>query len=58
MLDFALVAAQGVEEQRELPMPPWAFGLLALGAFFVLFLVTWAFRSAASKQGQRADIRH
>jgi hypothetical protein len=61
MFHYALTAAaQGVEEQRELPIPPWAFGLLALGGFFVLFLFTWSFRSVASKQGsmQRQDMRH
>jgi hypothetical protein len=57
MLKFALAAAtHGVEEHRDLPMPPWAFGLVALAGFFVLFLFTWAFRSAGTKHG--ADSGH
>ena len=34
---------------RELPMPPWLFGVLALVAFAFLLGVTWSFRGTAQK---------
>jgi hypothetical protein len=34
---------------HELPMPPWAFGVVALGAFALLLLVTWSFRGTAQR---------
>ena len=37
------------ETTRELPMPPLAFGVLAMVAFLVLLAVLWAFRGTASK---------
>jgi heme/copper-type cytochrome/quinol oxidase subunit 2 len=50
MLKHALVAAaEGAEQHRELPMPAWAFGLIALGIFFSLFLFTWSFRSVGNR---------
>lgn len=50
MYGFALAAAaQGVEEHRDLPMPAWAFGLIALGVFFGLFAFTWSFRSVGNR---------
>jgi hypothetical protein len=50
MFAFALATAvEGAEKHRELPMPPWAYGALALTIFFVLFLSTWAFRSVGNR---------
>jgi heme/copper-type cytochrome/quinol oxidase subunit 2 len=50
MSAFALVAAaEAVEEHRDLPMPAWAFGVIALGVFFALFALTWSFRSVGNK---------
>ena len=50
MFQYALVAAaEEAEQHRELPMPAWAFGLIALGAFFALFLFTWSFRSVGNR---------
>lgn len=47
---FALVAAAEVaEEHRDLPMPAWVFGAIALGVFFLLFAVTWSFRSVGNR---------
>ena len=34
---------------HELPIPPFAYGLIALAAFAVLLAVTWAFRGNAQK---------
>ena len=50
MLEFALAtAAAGAEKQRHLPIPPWGFSLIALGLFFTLFAITWAFRSVGNR---------
>jgi len=44
----ALVSA-GTEPVRQLPMPPWAFGAIALGCFVVLLGVLWSFRNTAAR---------
>jgi heme/copper-type cytochrome/quinol oxidase subunit 2 len=50
MLNSAFVAAaEATEEHRDLPMPAWAFALIALGVFFGLFAFTWAFRSVGNR---------
>jgi hypothetical protein len=37
------------EHTRELPMPPLAFGALAMVGFLVLLGILWAFRGTANK---------
>ena len=50
MQNLALLVSAATEEpKRHLPIPPWAFGLLAVAAFVVLLLVTFAFRSTGTK---------
>ena len=34
---------------RELPMPPWMFGVIALLAFAFLLGLTWSFRRTSQK---------
>jgi hypothetical protein len=52
LLTSALLAAAAAEEEtRELPIPPWAFGLIALGTFAALLAVTYAFRNTGTKHG-------
>jgi hypothetical protein len=52
MLALALVAATATaEETRELPMPPWAFGVTAIVVFAVLLGLTYSFKSAGTKHG-------
>ncbi|GLY18218.1 hypothetical protein Kisp01_52320 [Kineosporia sp. NBRC 101677] len=47
----ALVAAatEAAEEHHELPLDAWVYPLIAAVIFFVLFLLTYAFRNVASK---------
>lgn len=45
---LALIAAEE-ETLRELPMPPVAYGLLALAGFGLLLAVLWSFRGTAQK---------
>ncbi len=42
-------AEETAEVHNELPMPPEAFGLAALGTFAFLLLVTWAFKSVGTR---------
>ncbi len=42
-----LIAAE--EARRELPLPPWLVGALALLAFAFLLGVTWSFRGTHHK---------
>ena len=49
-LTYLAQAVEGSEEQlRELPIPPAGYGLLALAAFGLLLVVTFAFRSVGQR---------
>ena len=52
------LATAGTEKLRELPMPPWAFGVLAFGCFVVLLGVLWSFRNTAAKYDQHDPGTH
>ena len=43
-----LAAAEGELVERELPVPTWAFGVMAAGLFLLLLLITYSFRSVAT----------
>jgi hypothetical protein len=43
------LATAGTEKLRELPMPPWAFAVIAFGCFVVLLGVLWTFRNTAAR---------
>jgi len=51
MVSAALIAAatEASEETHDLPLPVWMFPVIAAGLFFVLFLLTWAFRNVSNK---------
>jgi hypothetical protein len=55
LLASAFVAAATAEETRELPIPPWAFGLIAVGVFAALLAVTFAFRNTGTKHGAPSE---
>jgi hypothetical protein len=40
-MTLALTLLQ-TEVQRELPIPAWAFGILAFAALLLLLLITWS----------------
>lgn len=46
-----LLVLLGAEEEahRQLPMPPALYGIIALGAFFLLLGLVWSFRGTAYK---------
>ncbi len=45
----SVLTAAAEETHRELPMPPTAYGILALVAFGLLLGVLWTFRGTAQK---------
>lgn len=42
-------------EHVELPMPTWAYGVVALVIFFALAVVVWSFRDVANRHQAKAD---
>ena len=45
----ATLATAETAKLRELPMPAWAYGAIALASFVVLLGVLWSFRNTAAK---------
>ena len=45
----ATLAGAEAAKLRELPMPSWAFGLIALACFLALLGVLWTFRNTAAR---------
>ena len=43
---------------RELPMPPWAFGVMAFGSFVALLGVLWSFRNTAARHDRHDPGAH
>lgn len=55
---FAMVAtvvAEAETHHRDMPMPPWAFGLLALVLFTAGLLALFSFRNTAFRAAERRD---
>jgi hypothetical protein len=58
MPTVATLASAGTQKLRELPMPAWAFGVIAFGCFMVLLGVLWSFRHTAAKYDTPAGAGH
>ena len=60
-MSMTVTFAAAEEAARELPMPPWVFGAIALLGLAFLLGVTWSFRGTAQKyarpdlEGERHD---
>jgi hypothetical protein len=54
----ATLATAATGKPRELPMPPWAFGVIAFACFLVLLGVLWSFRHTAAKYDRPARAGH
>jgi hypothetical protein len=52
------LSAASEEHLRELPMPPYAFGGIAMLAFLVLLGVLWSFRGVAQKIATTDNTAH
>lgn len=49
-------AAEGViVHHNELPMDPFFFGLVAMGIFVALALVTWSYRDVSNRNLKRSE---
>lgn len=46
---------KGATRHTELPMPPWAFGLIALALFTLGLLALWSFRNTAHQVEDMGD---
>jgi hypothetical protein len=57
MPTVATLATPGTLTVRELPMPPWAYGVIAFASFLVLLGVLWTFRNTAAKYDTPVSIR-
>ena len=49
------VLATEAEVVNELPLPPIAFGLIALTVFVSVALVFWSFRDVANRHADKAE---
>jgi hypothetical protein len=53
----SLVTAE-TQQLRELPMPAWAYGAMAMGSLVLLLGVLWLFRNTAAKYDTPAVAGH
>jgi hypothetical protein len=58
MPTVATLATAGALTVRELPMPSWAYGVVAFASFLVLLGVLWTFRNTAAKYDTPVRVRH
>ena len=58
MPTVATLATAGTLTVRELPMPSWAYGVVAFASFLVLLGVLWTFRNTAAKYDTPVRVRH
>ena len=52
------LASAGTETVRELPIPAWSYGALALAGFMLLLGVLWSFRNTAVKYDTPIRVTH
>ena len=53
----ASLASAGTETVRELPLPAWSYGAIALTCFMALLGVLWSFRNTAAKYDTPVRVR-
>jgi hypothetical protein len=58
MPTVASLASAGTETVRELPLPAWSYGALALACFMLLLGVLWSFRNTAAKYDTPIRVTH
>ena len=56
-MTVARILSEELPTARELPMPPWLYGVIALVLFAFLLGVTWSFRGTAQKYAQPGPAR-
>ncbi len=49
MTTLVHLVSEGEAAQRELPMNPWTYGVIAIALFGLGLLVLWSFRGTANK---------
>ena len=58
MPTVASLASAGTETVRELPIPAWSYGALALAGFMLLLGVLWSFRNTAARHDTPIRVTH
>jgi hypothetical protein len=51
----ALLAAAETEEHVALPLPTWAYGVIAIVTFLILALVMWSFKDVSNRHALKAN---
>jgi hypothetical protein len=54
----ATLVTAGTLQVRVLPLPTWAYGVIAFASFLVLLGVLWTFRNTAAKYDTPVRVRH
>jgi hypothetical protein len=54
----ATLTSAGTLQVRVLPLPTWAYGVIAFASFLVLLGVLWTFRNTAAKYDTPVPVRH
>jgi len=54
----ASLASAGTETVRELPIPAWSYGAIALACFMALLGVLWSFRNTAARYDTPIRVTH
>ncbi|MGL5866452.1 MAG: hypothetical protein ACRCYX_11395 [Dermatophilaceae bacterium] len=57
-MTLPVVVVASEEAVRELPIPPWSFGVIALLVFALLLGLTWSFRGTAQKYARPDGASH
>jgi hypothetical protein len=53
---LSILAAEGaIVHHSELPIPALMYGIIAMGAFIALALVTWSYRDVANRHSHKVD---
>jgi hypothetical protein len=53
-VNFTFLAEGAIVHQNELPMPAILYGIIAMGAFIALALITWSYRDVSNRNPRRA----
>ncbi|MEY4434609.1 MAG: hypothetical protein RIR16_649 [Actinomycetota bacterium] len=55
---IASAAEGGHEAYVQLPFPAVVFGVIAMGVFILLGLITWSYRDVANRHDHKANNSH
>ncbi len=53
-MNLIFLAEGAIVHHTELPMPALMYGIIAMGAFIALALITWSYRDVSNRNPRRA----